>query len=175
MQTDRQSVSECTVPETSSSYFWNTHKLVSQHYKSTLRMRLNYFSRQREKISLRNQFLSAVTMIHNKKLQPQTSLCLACFGRKWQYSVWMHVSKKITEPPQTHHLNSDIIEDVFTFLFHKILICLWRAGIFSAFSNINAEFEWLTQEEALILSPLRPSNGPQWGEGFISPALRAPD
>lgn len=35
--TGRQAVSECTVPETSSSYFWNTHRLVSQRHKSTLR------------------------------------------------------------------------------------------------------------------------------------------
>lgn len=53
--TARQAVSECTVPETSSSYFWNTHRLVSQRYKSTPRLpfawywgqpfiRLNYCS-----------------------------------------------------------------------------------------------------------------------------------
>lgn len=46
---------------------------------------------------------------------------------------------------------------------HEILIYPRRAGIFSPLSNINAEFEWLTQEEALILSPWRPSNGPRSG------------
>lgn len=75
---------------------------------------------------------------------------------------------------EAHQLNSHIAGDVFTFLRHKILIYPCRDGIFSSLSNINAEFEWLTQEESLILSPLQPSNGPTEGGGPHKPGSSCP-
>lgn len=115
-------------------------------------------------------------MIICEKLHNQTSFAwLALLGCE-VLTVCINVSQK-KKPTQNHHrhtISTHITGDVFAFLSHKILIYPWRAGIFSTLSNINAEFEWLTQEEALILSPWRPSNGTTVGGGLHKPSSSWP-
>lgn len=158
--------------KTSSSYFWNTHWLVCKHYRSlrdqflSFRSCLFVFVHENAK----QQNCSCYTDPQYAKLSAmisQTSFCLACFDRMWCFYRDIGLYKCLKK--QTHQLNSDITGHVFTFLLHKILIYPWRAGIFSALSNINAEFEWLTHEETLILSPWQPSNGPPVGGGLHKP------
>lgn len=143
--TGREAVSECTVPETSSSSFWNTHRLVSQHHKSTLRLPfasywdglLWWTADEEKKDHLETNFCQNVkqrkcscnTDPQYANLSEITQPNLIPLGLLWwdvtfwQRCMSVRVSKKtLRSATQTHQLDSDITGDVFTFRSHKIFI-----------------------------------------------------